>query len=765
MGQEIAAGPADHRVAEEQAVVTDLHRRLDEMRASAKRRLLEVMRESGGTPQARSERESYNRMYTADIARYDAAAVGLCFGRVDTDTGDVRHIGRLGILDPENDYRTLLLDWRAPLARPFYLATTANPDGIVLRRHIRTYGRRVTHVDDEYLAVIPGVHPEASTADVAGESALLVALDRARTGRMTDIVATIQHEQDEIIRSGHRGVSVVQGGPGTGKTAVALHRAAYLLYTFREQLERSGVLIIGPNETFLDYIGQVLPSLGETGVVLRTIGDLYPGIHGAPGESFHTREVKGSEVMLDVLRTAVRDRQTLPASPRRIVIDGYELALDARIVRRARGRARSSRRPHNRARPLFDGVVLDELTAAFAERLTSGIDGPRGLLGRGDLAEIRVELAEHHDVRAALEEFWPPLTPEQVLADLFSSRERLETAAASLAEEDVDSLYREDGHAFGAADAPLLDELAEILGSTGETDEEAEDRRWRRKVAEAQDALDILTGSASQEFEDEVDSEILEAFDIIDAEQLAERQRTRIDLTAAERAAADRTWTYGHVIIDEAQELSAMAWRMVMRRTPNRWITAVGDTAQTGDPAGTDSWADVFGPYVADRWRLHELTVNYRTPAEIMALAADVLAEIDPAATVPRSVRSTGRHPVGIRVATGGGGDADTERMAGAIRAALADVEPGRLSAVIASRSWAGRLRRALAGTGIAIGGIDEAKGLEYDEVVLVDPLGIVEESPQGYNDLYVAITRATQGLAVLHTGSLPACLAALTEG
>src|SRR4051794_1195725 len=241
-----------------------LYGRLDDLREQTSRRLARVLLESGGTPQARSERDTATAMHSSDLAQYSAVENGLCFGRLDFENGELQHIGRIGIFRTEGDYEPLLMDWRAPAARPFYLATAASPDGVTRRRHLRTRRRTVVGLDDEVLDLTvarAGAHEE-----VTGEAALLAALDARRTGRMSDIVETIQAEQDRVIRSEPGGVLVVQGGPGTGKTAVALHRVAYLLYTYRQQLSTRVVLVVGPNETFLRYISQVLPSLAETGV-------------------------------------------------------------------------------------------------------------------------------------------------------------------------------------------------------------------------------------------------------------------------------------------------------------------------------------------------------------------------------------------------------------------------------------------------------------------------------------------------------------------
>ncbi|KQU06179.1 helicase [Rhodococcus sp. Leaf7] len=740
----------------EQQRVTLLYDRLDALRDYAKNRLSAVLLQTGGTPQARSERESFSALYNDDIAKYDASENGLCFGRIDVEDDASRYIGRVGILDEDNDYESLLYDWRAPMARPFYLATPAAPEGVVRRRHIRTRSRRVTGVADEYLDLTTAQRAGVDTGSdgVAGESALLAALNAARTGQMNDIVETIQREQDDIIRSTHRSVLVVQGGPGTGKTAVALHRAAYLLYTYRQQLDKSGVLIIGPNSTFLDYIGQVLPSLGETGVLLSTIGDLYPGIDSSREDTARAAELKGSLTIVDVLTAAVRDRQELPAEPLHVDFDTYTLRIDKKMATRARGRARSSRRPHNLARPIFVSTMVDLLADQFAAIVGGDVLDGSNLLSRDDIADIRDEMRENTELMAAVGGLWPELTAQDVLAGLLASPERLRTAAPRLSPDDRAALERSDDGRFSAADAPLLDELAELLGIDDAAEREREQKKWRAQIEDAQGALDILTGSAPQDLEDELDPEILMAYDLIDADRLAQRQGHGRRLTAAERAAGDRTWTYGHVIVDEAQELSEMAWRMVMRRIPNRWMTLVGDVAQTGDPAGASSWQDVLGPYVAQRWKLSELTVNYRTPAAIMEIAHRVLAELDPTASIPRSVRDNGEIPRADHVA-------DKDVPAAVQRRVDVHPRPG-MSAVLAPAELVPSLSH-LESESVRVSTVRDAKGLEFDSVLLVEPARIVSESSRGLNDLYVALTRATQRLDIVHSSPLPTVLGPIT--
>ena len=795
-----------------------LYDRLEDLKATARRRLEEAHAAGGGTPQARSERESYIRLYTQELATYRAANMGLCFGRLDGTDGSTNYVGRVGLRDDDSELTPLLLDWRSDLSRPFYLATAARPEGIERRRHIRSHGRKVVDINDEYLDADLAARSGATTldsADVAGEGALLEALDRARTGHMTDVVATIQREQDEIIRNQHRGVIVVQGGPGTGKTAVALHRAAYLLYTFREKLDRSGVLILGPNSTFLDYIARVLPSLGESGVVLRTIGDLYPGIEAVGAESEHAEEVKGSEDMVEILKRAVKNLQSAPGELASISVDGVSLDITPAIVRKARGRARMSRKPHNRARPAFVDVLLDQLTEVYADvvgrplHVTSSdaesvareaalfsdpdfdageesgfvdvvaeggqvarIDegGPealeRNLLTSDDLANVRTELEDHEELAGLIDQWWPILAPEDVLADLLSSREAIASAASDYVEADQEALFRTDGRAFTPADVPLIDELAEILGVDSEAEREEEERAWQEQLRQAEEALEILQGSANMEFED-TDSEILAAYDIVDAEALARRNRADSDLTVAERAAADRTWAFGHVIIDEAQELTPMAWRMVMRRSPNRWMTLVGDIAQTSNPAGVDAWGQALSPYVEDRWQLCELTVNYRTPATITEVADRLLRSINNAISSPRPVRE-GHHPVGWHDVSLD----DSEAIDSTLTSILSGLEQGRSTAIVATAERCAQLSRLVGLTSALSASTEEAgliqvedvrrvKGLEFDHVVVVGPDEITDDSIQGMQDLYVALTRATQQLHIVYDGVVPAELAA----
>ncbi|HEV7625872.1 MAG TPA: hypothetical protein VGO89_05195, partial [Streptomyces sp.] len=416
---------------QEQAYVSKLYRRLDELRTRTAGRIQETLQENGGTAQARTERDVAVHEYSARLARLKAAENRLCFGRLDLDDGERRHIGRIGLPSDDDDSAgdPLLIDWRAPAARPFYAATPATAEGVHRRRHIVTRGRRVVRVDDE---VLDG---SGTPETLAGEGALLASVDAVRTGRMHDIVATLQAEQDAIVRDGRQGVLVVQGGPGTGKTAVALHRAAYLLY-HHPRVAARGVLVVGPNPTFLGYIGDVLPGLGETSVLLSTVTELFPGVTADRAEPEAVAELKGRSVMAKVLADAMRRHQA-PAAE----VAASALQLEGRLCAGAADRARASGLPHNQARTHFVDAVLDELaqrhaeqTRALAARLEAEVAdvlaeadvdraGREDLVGLGlDAAEpaeetpdVRRSLEEDPDVQVALDALWPVLTPQRLL--------------------------------------------------------------------------------------------------------------------------------------------------------------------------------------------------------------------------------------------------------------------------------------------------------------------------------------------------------------
>ncbi|WP_345770702.1 HelD family protein [Blastococcus saxobsidens] len=752
--------PQDAELAAEQAYVSGLHRRLDELRARTVTRLADALALVPHNPQAVGEREAAVELHSQRIVALDAADHGLCFGRLDRHDAEVpRYIGRIGLNAEDGREEPLLVDWRAPAAQPFYTATPLHDLGVRRRRHLRTRGRTVVTVTDETLDLSD---PDlVQRSGLAGESVLLAALNATRTGRMSDIVRTIQAEQDRIIRADHRGVLVVQGGPGTGKTAVALHRAAYLLYTHRERLARSGLLIVGPSPTFLGYIADVLPSLGETGVVLTDLGGLRPGLQAHAAEAPRVAEIKGRPTMVRVVTTAVRDRQAVLDKPVTLDIDGVLIRFAKADAAQVRSRARGMSRLHNEARPAAVRAVIDIVARKYADKLGENVMGGANLLGPDDVAALRREVAGEPAVHALADRLWPRLTAERLIGELFSSRRRLESAIRGWSEADRELLLRPASAPWTPADVPLLEEADELLGVDDSAERDRERRERQRRLRHAQETLDLLHGSRSTDWETEDESEELSAGDLLDAEGLAGRHEERDSRSTAQRAAADRTWTYGHVIVDEAQELSSMAWRVLLRRIPTRSMTLVGDVAQTSTLAGASSWREVLEPHLGSSWRLEELTVNYRTPAEIMAVAADVLAAGGAVTAPSESVRSTDELPWSWQVPEANLPSAIAEAAAelDAADGTLAVIVPfSRLEevtavvrAIVPSASAEGDLT-----DGVVVLTPEGSKGLEFDSVLVGDPVGIIEEGVRGHNDLYVALTRATQRLGVVHAGELP---------
>ncbi|KAA9161666.1 DUF2075 domain-containing protein [Amycolatopsis acidicola] len=708
----------------ERDYVAGLYTRLDDERARVKEEFDAALRGNGGTA---VERNVEVRSLARESKRLDVADNGLCFGRLDTVAGERSYIGRIGLFDEENGHEPVLLDWRAPASRPFYVATAVSPEDMRRRRQFHTRGRRLVDFTDEVFGR-PG-------GGEHGDAALLAAVNAPRGEGMRDIVATIQAEQDEIIRLDHPGVLVIEGGPGTGKTVVALHRVAYLLYTHRERMERHGVLVVGPNPAFLNHIGRVLPSLGETDVVFTTTGDLLPGLRVTAEDTPEVARYKGSLKILDVLAAAIADRQRLPEEPIPISLGDVTVRIDAETAQWAREEARESGLPHNEARAVFTEIVTYVLTERALGRIG------RGWLTRDDRTEweemrqgLLKQLAQDEKFGAALDELWPVLTPASLLSSLYTSPEKLRNAGADQA------LAREDGEAWTVSDVPLLDELIDMLGQG----KQPEDTAKREQQAQAQYAAEVLESLVDRK-ESMDDEDHLFATDLLYAEDLADRFVEQDTRTLAERAAADRDWTYRHIVVDEAQELSEMDWRALMRRCPGRSFTVVGDLAQRRSEAGATSWGTMLDPYVPGRWDYRSLTVNYRTPAEIMAVAAALLAEFAPDVQPPESVRACGIQPWSKRVT----GD---ELPAAIEEFVRAEAEKEGTSVVIGPPGVPGTVPAS------------ETKGLEFDAVLVVDPERIIDDGPRGAAELYVALTRATQRLGVLHEGPLPPALRGLNE-
>ncbi len=737
----------ERALASEQAYVDTLYLHLDRLRDRTADALNELRRSPVvPTPAGRAERDAFDALHTERLRQLASVEDRLAFGRLDLIEERSRYIGRIGLSDEER--HQLLVDWRAPAAASFYQATAREPDGVIRRRHLGLRGRRVVTLDDEVLDVAalerhPGGESQFDT--VAGEGALMAALSAHRSGQMRDIVETLQAEQDKVVRSELPGVLVVQGGPGTGKTAVALHRAAYLLYTHRDRIARSGVLVVGPSPVFLRYIEQVLPSLGETGVVLVTAGQLFPGVDTTVHDRPEVAALKGEPRMANLVKAAVRRRQRLITEPVRIVVDGDELLLRPEVVSAARARSRQSGRPHNDARVAFVRIVLDDLADQLAERRRmTRQDDERGAL----LTELR----DSRDVRREVNLLWLPLTATGLVGDLLTKPHKLaEAAGGVLGPRQQALLLREPGSPWTISDIPLLDEAAELIGQDVEA-LNAENAAAARAAADRSEALEVAR---------KVLRESGEAAAMITAEVLVDRfAESGPRRSVAEHAAEDRSWTFGHAVVDEAQELSPMQWRLLARRVPNLSMTVVGDVAQTGSVAGTTSWARVLDPLAGTRWRLAELTVNYRTPKVVMEVATALLRANGIDVGTTQTAREGEYPPVAVRT------DRDPVAVASAVvTAVIADdaaLDGGRFG-VVAPRSQAGDLAKNLLDAvpeslrdRVDVFTADDVKGLEFDGVVVVDPMTMLAESPRGVNDLYVALTRPTQRLTVLHHGRLP---------
>ncbi|GGO52472.1 HelD family protein [Streptomyces lasiicapitis] len=654
------------------------------------------------------------------------------------DIAETLHIGRIGVLDA--DYSPLVIDWRAPAAAPFYRSTPVDPGRVVRRRVIRSKGRKVLGVEDDLMRPELTAFLDGEALPVVGDGALMAALGQARSHSMRDIVASIQAEQDLVIRAPAASVTYVEGGPGTGKTAVALHRAAYLLYQDRRRYA-GGILIVSPTPLLVAYTEGVLPSLGEEGqVAIRAVGSLVDGTEATVYDSPAVARVKGSSRMLKVLRRAARgalerDGAVPAASGRpaantqqlafgeeepeaeaakgtptrlRVVAFGRRLELDAGQLDRIRQSALGGTAPVNLLRPRARKLLLDALW------------DQSGSAGRHDDPELAAELrssfdddiTSEDDFIAFLDAWWPELTPRGVLSAMGDERSLNRWSRRVLnpgeARKVARSLRRD---ALSVHDVALLDELQAILGTP---------HRPRKK--KDLDPLDLLTGL------DEL------------MPQREESQRER-----AERLAAERT-EYAHVIVDEAQDLTPMQWRMVGRRGRHATWTVVGDPAQSSWSSPDEAAAARDEALGSRPRRRFTLTVNYRNPAEIADLAAKVLALAMPGAESPSAVRSTGIEP---RFAVVRGGDLGRSVRDEAAR--LLERVEGTVGVVVAMnrREQAARWLAGLGERVVALGSL-EAKGLEYDATLVVSPAEIADESPAGLRVLYVALTRATQQLTVL---------------
>ncbi|MFJ9390273.1 HelD family protein [Nocardioides sp. NPDC101246] len=667
MGEQVGrAGQVDEEQRSVDAMYALLHAEMSARRAAQERAIAAPV----DGPSERYARDLEVAQLSESIRQLQAAEHSLCFGRIDrSDQGASLHIGRIGLRTEAGN--PLLIDWRADAARPFYAATMAAPMGVRRRRHLRLDGREVVDVNDE---ILDGTSPRA--VDLVGDGPLVSALSTARTGRMHEAAATLQTEQDEIVRSPHRGVMVVDGGPGTGKTIVALHRAAYVLYAFASIADQ-GVLVFGPNRRFLTYISEVLPSLGENDVRLATMPDLV-GVEATRTEPDHIARIKGRATLADGLARLVRQHQP-HGVPLELKTTHDTVRLDPAVVDAARRQALQGDIGHNPARELFTEYVVDDLVnelerntakeiADFEEELEAhlGIDLDRFTGNEPstddleiDWDTIREDLLDEPSIDRAINRVWPRLVADELVRDLLNDL----------------GLGRGDG--WSDADLALLDEARALVDGAPET-------------------------------------------------------------------------SYGHIVVDEAQQLSEMQWRALMRRCPNRSMTVVGDLAQAGPSTTLRTWDEALEPFVGERFAHHRLTVNYRTTTEILLATEPLLAEIAPDQQLSRSIRH-GEQPRILSVTE--------EGLSSTLSTLIAEVareHPGELIGVIATteRSLALEAERDVVGATVVAA--PEARGLEFDTVIILDPAGVRAAGDAGPRDLYVAQTRATKRLLSLELRSRP---------
>ncbi|WP_371518642.1 UvrD-helicase domain-containing protein [Kitasatospora sp. NBC_01300] len=732
----------EREIAGEQQHLDTVYRRLEEKLAEAEYILEDAAkRVHVGTPGALAERDAQVYRAGAHLQRLNNEFEDFLFGRIDLQRADAPeehgipsdtpldpadpavaetlHIGRLGVLDAE--YGPLVIDWRAPAAAPFYRATPVEPGRVVRRRVIRSKGRRVIGVEDDLLR--PDLTPTLNGRELAvvGDGALMASLGRARSHSMRDIVSSIQKEQDEVIRAAAAGATLVTGGPGTGKTAVALHRAAYLLYQDRRRYA-GGILVVSPTPLLVSYTEGVLPSLGEEGqVAIRAVGSLVDGIEAGTYDSPEAARVKGSGRMVQLLRRAARAALELGAPQElKVVARGEVLKLDAGRLKAVRGNViGSGGTPLNLLRPRARRLLLD----ALWQEATRHLPKPTDHYAREQRQEEKESFDEYVSDEAPfldfLDAWWPAVTPRRVLGTLKQHRHINRIARRAVSPDEARLLAASwrrlspNGEgALSAHDVALVDELQVLLGEAA-----------RPKVREV-DAVDLLSG--------------LE--EVTTFADRSSRQRERVPVERTE---------YAHVIVDEAQDLTPMQWRMIGRRARMATWTIVGDPAQSSWPFPQEAQAALDEVLSGKPRRRFTLTVNYRNPAEIAEVAAKVLALAAPGTPSPTAVRRVGVEPRFAAVvdpapeAFGAAARAELERLLAEVDGTVAIVVPMDRRAEAAG--WA----EGLGERAVVLGSL-EAKGLEYDATVVADPTGIAGESEAGLRVLYVALTRATQRLTVL---------------
>ncbi len=763
----------EREIAEEQAFLDVAMEALEAMRNEAR-----SLRDGALVANMRGAGDLVERdvvMGTA-LQRIEQLAIGdqpLFFGRIDynptSEGGAVNyHVGRLAVSD--DSLNALVVDWRAPVAEPFYRATGVEALGLARRRHVSIRERAVVGVEDEYFAdengelALPEAELRAATAEglvdgglaLGGPGALLAALGRARTGRMGDIVATIQGEQDRIIRAPLPGILLVQGGPGTGKTAVALHRAAYLLFTHRVTLERQGVLVVGPNPLFLNYIENVLPSLGESGVTLSTLSGLVTNVEVRATEDEDLARLKGDDRMAEFLARAVRTRQRALRDDVRIPIGRANIILRASYMADAVSRAKRRPGNHNQRRSALGRELANRLAQEYHSRFVR--DGVEVSSAMSDLAE---QIRATSEFKEALRRMWPRLSGQELLHDLYGAPPLIRAAAKDLlSDAEMSLLVRERSHSMGEipwtdADAALIDEARILLGP----------RRRPRSI----------TRSADHEMLGGIDLDSYSG----DVRRAAVREAARNAQAASDELDEAEFVTYGHIVVDEAQDLSPMQLRVLRRRDLTGSMTIVGDMGQATTAASAASWDATLAVLTPRRTPLQvTLSVSYRTPEEVLEFAGPTLKAASPELEPPRPVRRAGTSPTIEQLSP----ERFAEQLAQITRREVEALSPGRV-ALIVSGSRVSEIVQLLQSHDIdaidprvsnsrglsadlVVLAAEGSNGLEFDGVIVIEPAQIAARASRdgsatlrGLRTLYVAMTRPTRRLAIVHTVALPPTL------
>ncbi len=711
----------------ERSYLNYAYERLETIKTTLRETLKEAYElERGGTPQSRAERDMIVRSTLDRLERLEFGALALCFGRIDliagNDSGaDKFYIGRLAIAD--SDMEPLVVDWRAPIAEPFYRATALMPMGIQLRRHFESKDRVLIAIEDEPLDIEAS---KSNRGNLAGAGALFYAMDRARTGQMGDIVATIQREQDDIIRAPLPGVVVVQGGPGTGKTAVALHRAAYLLYTYRNRLESQGVLVVAPNFKFARYIERVLPSLGETGVEISTLGSLVEVKEPVTQPSDEEARLKADQRMVSFVAKAVRDRQRALPRDFGFYLGSVQLWVTPEMSRKSVLIAKRKPGTHNERRRTIESFLSTQLAKLYVSQsqkqlefnheLVSRTDDHENIFGEpsGDifiesvdptetdedvLKEVASTIRSEVEFQRIVGRIWPKLTPEQLLSDLFSHEALCRLAGKEILESyEVELLLKTfQKGSFSRSDLPLIDEARVELGPV------------------------------------------------------------------SKKKPTDEIRKFGHIVVDEAQELSFMESRMLSRRSISSSMTLVGDLAQTTSSHGIRNWEKIVAPLAnaVSAWEYRELSVNYRMPTEIAELAYRLLDLSELGLEKSVSIRSSGFSPVFIEAKK-----SILKELPAIVREELVVLGQGLIGVILANHVDVDAARTELlqvpaTDSRVEVLNFEDAKGLEFDSVVVVQPTALVSDFASQKSALFTAMTRATKRLTLLYEHGELANLAA----